>query len=232
MKRLASLLSELHDVCATFRDPRKGRSGNIAPADFGLSAFAMFFMQSASFLAYQRTMEKGHGRSNCQTLFGIGRIPSDNYIRDFLDETDPALLQPCFERMEALLCEPPMRQAFGRLGGRTLIAWDGTEFFCSQKLGCPHCLTRKRANGKTESYHSMLSATVVTPGHSKVVPLAPEFIAPQDGAEKQDCELSVNLRFIATTPSGAGSPSTARGWRRCAPCSSATICSPATPSPR
>jgi hypothetical protein len=165
-------------------------------------------------------------------LFGIGRIPSDNYIRDFLDEADPALLQPCFERMEALLSEPPMRQAFGRLGGRTLIALDGTEFFCSQKLGCPHCLTRKRANGKTESYHSMLSATVVTPGHSKVVPLAPEFIAPQDGAEKQDCELSVNLRFIATTPSGAGSPSTARGWRRCAPCSSATICSPATPSPR
>ena len=83
----------------------------------------MFFMQSASFLAYQRTMEKGHGRSNCQTLFGIGRIPSDNYIRDFLDETDPALLQPCFERMEALLCEPPMRQAFGRLGGRTHGNW-------------------------------------------------------------------------------------------------------------
>jgi len=232
MQLLPSLLSELQAVCATLPDRRKGRGGNIAPADFGLSAFAMFFMQSASFLAYQRTMEKGHGRSNCRTLFGIGRIPSDNYIRDFLDEADPALLQPCFERMEALLSEPPMRQAFGRLGGRTLIALDGTEFFCSQKLGCPHCLTRKRANGKTESYHSMLSATVVTPGHSKVVPLMPEFVAPQDGAEKQDCELSVNLRFIATTLSGAGSPSTARGWRRCAPCSSATICSPATPSPR
>ena len=162
MQLLPSLLSELQAVCATFPDPRKGRGGNIAPTDFGLSAFAMFFMQSASFLAYQRTMEKGHGRSNCRTLFGIGRIPSDNYIRDFLDEADPALLQPCFERMEALLSEPPMRQAFGRLGGRTLIALDGTEFFCSQKLGCPHCLTRKRANGKTESYHSMLSATVVT----------------------------------------------------------------------
>ena len=173
MQLLPSLLSELQAVCATFPDRRKGRGGNIAAADFGLSAFAMFFMQSASFLAYQRTMEKGHGRSNCRTLFGIGRIPSDNYIRDFLDEADPALLQPCFERMEALLSEPPMRRAFGRLGGRTLIALDGTEFFCSQKLGCPHCLTRKRANGKTESYHSMLSATVVTPGHSKVVPLAP-----------------------------------------------------------
>src|SRR5271154_376807 len=197
MQLLPSLLSELQAVCATFPDPRKGRGGNIAPADFGLSAFAMFFMQSASFLAYQRTMEKGNGRSNCRTLFGIGRIPSDNYIRDFLDEADPALLQPCFERMEALLSEPPMRQAFGRLGGRTLIALDGTEFFCSQKLGCPHCLTRKRANGKTESYHSMLSATVVTPGHSKVVPLAPEFIAPRDGAEKQDCERNAVRRWFA-----------------------------------
>src|ERR1700723_741511 len=106
MQLLPSLLSELQAVCATFPDPRKGRGGNIAPTDFGLSAFAMFFMQSASFLAYQRTMEKGHGRSNCRTLFGIGRIPSDNYIRDFLDEADPALLQPCFERMEALLSEP------------------------------------------------------------------------------------------------------------------------------
>src|ERR1700735_947826 len=232
MQLLPSLLCELQAVCATFPDPRKGRGGNIAPTDFGLSAFAMFFMQSASFLAYQRTMEKGHGRSNCRTLFGIGRIPSDNYIRDFLDEADPALLQPCFERMEALLSEPPMRQAFGRLGGRTLIALDGTEFFCSQKLGCPHCLTRKRANGKTESYHSMLSATVVTPGHSKVVPLAPEFIAPQDGAEKQDCELSVNLRFIATTPSNAGSAVTTPGSPRSVCSISPTICSPVIPSAR
>ena len=75
MQLLPSLLSELQAVCATFPDPRKGRGGNIAPTDFGLSAFAMFFMQSASFLAYQRTMEKGHGRSNCRTLFGIGQSP-------------------------------------------------------------------------------------------------------------------------------------------------------------
>jgi hypothetical protein len=153
-------------------------------------------MQSASFLAYQRALEKGQGRSNGQTLFGIGRIPSDNYIRDRLDEADPGLLQPCFERMETLLAEPPMRQAFGRLGGRTLIAWDGTEYFCSQKLGCPNCLTRKRSNGKTENYHCLLSATVVAPGHSKVVPLMPEFVVTQDGAEKQDCERNAVKRWF------------------------------------
>jgi hypothetical protein len=94
-------------------------------------------------------LRKSCGRSNCQTLFAIGCIHSDRYIRDVLDEADPALLQPCFERLETLLAEPPMRQAFGRLGGRTLIAWEGTEFFRSQKLGCPHFLTRKRANGRS-----------------------------------------------------------------------------------
>ena len=57
----ASLLfSDLKAVCATFSDPRKGRGGDIEVADFGLSAFAMFFMQSA----YRETLEKGHGRSN------------------------------------------------------------------------------------------------------------------------------------------------------------------------
>jgi hypothetical protein len=100
--------------------------------------------------------------------------------------------------METLLAEPTLRQAFGRLGGRTLIAWDGTEYFCSQKLGCPSCLTRKRSNGKTESYHSMLSATVVAPGHTKVIPLMPEFVAAQDGAKKQDCERNAVKRWFST----------------------------------
>jgi hypothetical protein len=164
-------------------------------ADFGLAAFALFFMQSTSFLSFQRTLEKGQGRSNCQTLFGIAKIPSDNYIRDMLDLANPALLRPCFERVEHLLAEPPLRQAFGRLGGRTLIAWDGTEYFCSQKLGCPHCLTRQRANGRIENYHTLLAATAVAPGHAKVVPLFPDFIAPQDGAEKQDCERNAVKRW-------------------------------------
>ena len=161
MELLPSLVAGLKAVCATFPDARKGRGGNIAMADFGLSAFAMFFMQSASFLSFQRRLEQGHGRSNCQTLFEIEKIPSDNYIRDMLDGADPALLQPCFARVEQLLAAPAMRHAFGRLGGRIFVAWDGTEYFCSQNIGCPHCLTRKRSNGKVENYHTLMAATVV-----------------------------------------------------------------------
>jgi len=195
MELLPSLLSELKAVCATFPDPRQGRTGNIAMADFGLSAFAMFFMQSVSFLAFQRRLEQGYGRSNCQTLFGIEKIPSDNYIRDILDGTDPALLQPCFARVEQFLTEPPVRQAFARLGGRIIVALDGTEYFRSEKLGCGNCLTCKHSNGKIDHYHTLLAATVVAPGHSKVIPLFPEFIVTQDGAEKQDCERNAVKRW-------------------------------------
>jgi len=197
MELMPSLLEELKAVCGGFPDARNGRGGNIAVADFGLSAFSMFFMQSESFLSYQKALElgEGHGRSNCQTLFGMERIPSDNYIRKMLDEADPDLLQPCFDRLKDLLGRPLMKKAFGRLGGRVLVPWDGTEYFNSYKIHCPHCLTRKRSNGKTECYHTMLSATVVAPGHSRVIPLMPEFIAPQDGTEKQDCERAAVKRW-------------------------------------
>ena len=40
-------------------------------------------------------------------------------------------------------------------------------------------------------------ATLVAPGHDKVIPLEPEFIVPQDGAEKQDCENMAAKRWLA-----------------------------------
>jgi hypothetical protein len=43
----------------------------------------------------------------------------------------------------------------------------------------------------------MLAATLVAPGHDKVIPLEPEFIVPQDGAEKQDCENMAAKRWLA-----------------------------------
>lgn len=58
-------------------------------------------------------------------------------------------------------------------------------------------LTRRRADGGTEHVHTFLGASLVAPGHQQVLPLAPEFIAPQDGAEKQDCERNAAKRWLA-----------------------------------
>lgn len=43
----------------------------------------------------------------------------------------------------------------------------------------------------------MLAATLVAPGHDKVIPLEPEFVVPQDGADKQDCENGAAKRWLA-----------------------------------
>jgi hypothetical protein len=194
---LERLLTGLKHVCAAFPDKRKD-AGVYTMSDIGLSAFSLFFMQSESFLSYQRALEEGRKTSNCRTLFGMAKIPTDNHIRSMLDPVHPSHLQGAFDQVIKTLGDHNGMAEFKRLGGRTLIALDGTEYFCSQKLGCPHCLTRKRANGKVESYHSMLAATIVAPGHNMALPLMPEFIARQDGAEKQDCERNAAKRWLAT----------------------------------
>lgn len=167
-------------------------------ADVGMSAFSLFFMQSESFLAYQRGLQDERQTSNCRTLFGMAKIPTDATIRSLLDRVPPACLQPSFDEALAVMREGGGMKAFERLGGRALIVFDGTEFFCSQKLGCAHCQTRKRSNGKTDFYHSMLAASIVAPGHNMALPLMPEFIAKRDGAEKQDCEREACKRWLLT----------------------------------
>ena len=55
-----------------------------------------------------------------------------------------------------------------------IVAQHGTEFHCSDKIHCPNCSHRKRGKDKTEYFHTILAATIVAPGHHRVVPLEPE----------------------------------------------------------
>ncbi len=196
MSAVEQLIGELAEVCAGLPDQRTGprRDGDYTMADIGLSAFSIFFMGSPSFLAHQRTLEEGHGRSNCETLFGISAIPSDNYIRLMLDGAAPAAFDRLF--FQAIEAAGPLTP-FQCLGGRTLIALDGTEHFCSRKIKCKRCSTRRRSDGGMEYFHAFLGASMVAPGHKQVLPLPPEFIAPRHGAEKQDCERNAAKRWLA-----------------------------------
>ncbi len=151
MQVLQTLLDGVRTTCAGFPDKRRGGDVTYSMADIGLSAFSLFFMQSESFLSYQRGLEEGRKTSNCRSLFGMKAIPTDNHIRAMLDPVRPSHLQTAFDDVLGTLRQRGGLAPFQRLGDRVLIALDGTEYFCSQKLGCPQCLARKRANGKTES---------------------------------------------------------------------------------
>ena len=56
-----------------------------AVVDGVLSAFAVFFMQSGSFLAHQQLLQSKKGRSNARSLFQEEEILSDPHIRNLLD---------------------------------------------------------------------------------------------------------------------------------------------------
>src|SRR4051794_23447296 len=80
MKILDRLIGSLRGCCHALPDLRQGGDTRYTMADIGMSAFSLFFMQSPSFLMHQRRLEEGQGRSNCQTLFGLNKIPSDNSV--------------------------------------------------------------------------------------------------------------------------------------------------------
>ncbi|MGH7224799.1 MAG: ISNCY family transposase, partial [Gemmataceae bacterium] len=147
------LIADLGAVCAGLPDRRigPGRDGQYTMADIGLSAFSLFFMGSPSFLAHQRALARDRGRSNCQTLFGIAAVPSDNDIRLMLDGASPAAFDHLF--MRAINAAGPLTR-FHCLGRRVLIALDGSEYFCSRKISCPQCSTRRRSDGGVEHFHT------------------------------------------------------------------------------
>jgi hypothetical protein len=157
-------------------------------ADVALGAFAVFFMQSPSFLAHQRDMQRSRGQNNAQSLFGIDQVPSDPHIRNLLDPIAPEnLAGPYWRIFEQLRGGDYLTAYHGHLG-QWLLALDGTEYFSSQKIHCPQCTVRV-SNERTYYSHTFVAPLVVAPGKPQVIALEPEFVRPQDGVEKQDCEL-------------------------------------------
>jgi hypothetical protein len=197
MERLDSYIAALRERCDALPDKREGRNTQYSMSDIGLAAFSVFFMQSPSFLAHQKALEDLRGRSNANTLFGMTKIPSDNHIRQMLDGAPTDHFDGAFARIVRDLDASGGLKSLRRLGGRVLIALDGSEHFCSRKIRCPHCSTRKRSDGEIEYFHSFVGATLVAPGHATVLPLPPEFVRPQDGAKKQDCEPNAARRWLS-----------------------------------
>lgn len=192
------LIKELKLLFEEFPDLRTGSNSRYEIADAGLGAFSVFFTQCASFLEYQEEMNRLKGRSNAENLFGMRNIPSDSHIRSLLDPVSPKLLSPLYRLVFARLEAAGVLEPFRSHARSLLVALDGTEYFSSQKIHCPNCSHRELANGKTNYYHSVITPVIVQANNEHVISLEPEFIVPQDGHEKQDCEIEASKRWLHT----------------------------------
>jgi Transposase DDE domain len=193
-----ALIAYLNRAIAQIEDPRQASNGRkYSLKDAVLAAFSVFFMQSESFLDYQRHLESHHGNSNAQSLFGMIRVPTVPQIRNIVDGIPATTLSGVFHGVYQALKRGGHLKAFEYLGG-LLIALDGTQYFDSQALHCQHCSSRTHKNGTVTYFHSAILPVIVAPGQPQVISLAPEFITPQDGCEKQDCEVAAAKRWITT----------------------------------
>ena len=92
--RFDALVRAFQRVLDHLPDTRRGNHLTYTLKDAVLGAFAVFFTQSPSFLAHQRSLRQAKGASNAERLFGMTHIPCDNQIRTLLDAIVPAHLFP------------------------------------------------------------------------------------------------------------------------------------------
>ena len=187
---------KLRTTFENFFDHRTGKNTSYTMSDAGLSAFSVFFMQSPSFLDYQRTMQETQGKNNAQTLFGIFNIPTDNHIRTLLDAVNPKTVFPLFDFIFEGFQRSGVIDTFRAADGRLLLALDGTQYFSSQKIHGACCSSKTHSNGSVHYSHTVVTPVLIKSGSDKVISLAPEFIRPQDGQAKQDCEINASLRWL------------------------------------
>src|SRR5712691_6870873 len=210
MRPLKSLtLEAIVDLLATtFRaveDDRTPEQLRYSLLDTLMSGFAMMFFQHPSLLQFQRAMERKRRRCNLQTIFGVHEIPSDTQMREILDGVEPEALRGVFPQ----LWEKVRRAGWSGRFTTTLpsgqhqgmyytVALDGSEYFRSTTVQCPHCLRQPDSKGRVHYSHLIVGATVVRAGSHQVVPLDVEEVRNATaGRQPQDCELTAGKRLIA-----------------------------------
>jgi hypothetical protein len=75
------------------------------------------------------------------------------------------------------------------------VCLDGTQYFSSTAIHCAQCSVSTHDDTKHYA-HTALIPVLAKPGQKEVLVLEPEFITPQDGADKQDCERNAACRWV------------------------------------
>lgn len=190
-------ISRITKLSRNLPDKRTGNNIQYQLADIVKAAFAVFLTQSPSFLASQKTMKTSKGKSNGETIFQMEKIPCDEHIRQMLDPVSPTYFYDEFHTIMEEVEELGKLETYRVLGGEhILLSLDGTQYFSSYEIECENCQHRKRRNGKVQNYHTAILPVMVAPENPQVLAQPPEFIMPQDGHDKQDCERAASKRWV------------------------------------
>jgi hypothetical protein len=177
-------------------DPRQTGKVEYSLHDCLMSALAMMYFQDPSILSFQRRMHDHMQSSNLKTMFAVDKIPSDSVLRETLDAIPTSTIHPAFSILLKHLQRGKQLVPYTLESGHHLIALDGSQYFSSEKIHCPACLTYKGKRGPLRYSHQILQAVMLNPHMRQVLALAPEPVANTDGNTKQDCEINAAKRIV------------------------------------
>jgi hypothetical protein len=192
------LIQDLKRKFDSIPDKRSKVNTKYSLGNLLMSAFAMFSLKDHSLLQYIHHYKER--ASNLGHVYGITQCPSDSCMRDVLDDLEPETLKNlCGQYIQLLDHEnhlAPFEFKIKGLENYLYIPIDGTKYFSSKKIHCPHCQKQQHQNGTITYSHGALAAVIAHPDKEIVLPVAMEDIQIQDGACKNDHELCAAKRLI------------------------------------
>lgn len=191
-----NLLSIVKKTYSKIKDCSAQASSNISLTDCLMSGLAVFGLKFPSLLKFDEEKATGKIKRNLQSLFGVKEVPSDTHLRRRLDTVSPSEIAKPFKKIFAFLQRGKMLEPYQYMEKAYLLSVDGTGQYSSNRVHCDECCEKHHKNGDIEYYHQMLGAVIVHPEHKIVIPLAPEPITKQDGANKNDCERNASKRLL------------------------------------
>ena len=194
--RLSVLFDLLRKTASSFPDCRTGKNIQYSPEEFLMTAFSAFFIQSPSFNSHKNMSGDILANGNAKSVFDLDRMPCHNRLRNFFDKVSPDYLNPVYDGVFRNLDRSGVLSGLRGFRKDILIPLDGTDYFSSKKVFCQNCSVANHGDGTKTYRHSVLMPAIVVPNGATAVPLSPEFIKPQDGAEKQDCEINAAKRWV------------------------------------
>ena len=194
------LIGRWRAVSATLPDRRTGDNTRYTMADIASAAFAVFFTQCPSFLSYQQNME--HARAVATTRAPCSR--SSTFLLTITSARRLIRLNPANSSASSMTCtvpsiKPVCSPPCGRWQTPGSSRWTPLGIFRpNPKTSIARAVPASTTpTGQVTHFHSAITPIIVSPGHKQVVSLRPEFITPQDGQVKQDCEINAAKRWLA-----------------------------------
>ena len=191
----SNLIHRLVIVFKGLEDKRNHNQQSFSLQNILMTAFGVFHSNHPSLAEAIRDIKET--KENCRKIYSIDNIPTDDTVRNVLDDIPPDdIFSPAYKAVWSIFQRSGKLQSYQYFNGKYLAAFDGTQYFVSNKIKCDRCNTKKTKNGTSYS-HQALQVAVMSLDQKEPLPLYAEEIAGEGNNSKQDCEINAAKRCIA-----------------------------------